>query len=89
MRINWTSAQVSELRARLSSHEDATSTGPDEYVVDLYDFEPTLSMELALGDGVDILTAERMAYSEELSGYYNCAPERDLELLERALASIL
>ena len=89
MRIGLSSAQVQMLRARLEAHEDAQATGPDEYVIDLYDFEPPLSMELALSDGVHVLAAERMAYDEGLKGYYNCAPEGDVAVLERALLSIL
>lgn len=88
MRIEWTREQVDALRAKLGAFEDAQPTGDDEYVVDLYDADPPLSLELSLKTGLDVLAAERMAYDEALNGYYVCAPETDAQAIERALLSV-
>lgn len=88
MRIDWTAGQVDALRARLDAFFDAQAMGDDEYVVDLYDVDPPLSLELSLKNGLDIMAAERMAYDDALNGYYVCAPETDRARIERALLSL-
>ena len=41
----------SGLAAALDQMEDAQATGPDEYVVDLYQREPPMTLELAFEAG--------------------------------------
>ena len=74
------------LKARLAESEDAESTGSNEYVLDLFDEEPPLSLELQLEpDGADILAAVEMRYDEMSDGYCFVRRLYDIEEIERVL----
>lgn len=82
--------KITRLMAALDKFEDAESTGPREYVLDLYDAEPPVTMEIAFTDTeIDILAAETMAFSEEEDGWYLNGPIEDPVLLERLLEELL
>ena len=90
MKLNFPADKAARLSAALDAFEDAERTGEDEYVVDFYDLEPPLSMELAFVAGdVEVLAAERLAFDEALDGYYLSGPEHDAALIARALETLL
>lgn len=81
--------EIEALRERLSAFEDAELIDTGEYVVDLYDEEDPMSLEVLLTeDGADVLAAEHLAYDEELRGYYMSGPIEDAEVLRQALDRI-
>lgn len=90
MKLNFPVDKAARLSAALDAFEDAERTGESEYVVDFYDFEPPLSMELAFAQGgVEVLAAQRLSFDEELDGYYLSGPENDAALIARALETLL
>ena len=65
--------------------EDAQAEG-EGYVLDLYDAQPPVSMELQVeGDGALLLAALELKYDEELDGYYPGEKIRDAALLGQLL----
>lgn len=60
-----------KLTAFLSGNEDCEALSENEYVVDLYDMEPPVTMNLTLvKDGVDVEAAAELLYDEEQDGWY-------------------
>ena len=75
-----------KLKAFLESCEDAEEVGKDEYTVDLYDIEPTMSMNIEFTkDGVDVLAALFLEFDEEQEGWYLGEKPKDVELIEKVL----
>lgn len=90
MGIAWSEDRVQALRAVLERMEDAQATGPDEYVVDLYQREPPLTLELAFEGGkLEVLAAQTMAYDAELDGWYLDRKVEDPDQVEQALRALL
>ena len=59
------------LRAFLDRCEDAEAVADGEYVVDLYDAETPVSLDLSLSGGAcEALAARRLLFSEEEDGWY-------------------
>lgn len=55
----------------LANNEDAEALTADEYVVDLYDIEPPLTLNLKVSkDGGEILAAAELLYDAEQDGWY-------------------
>lgn len=90
MRIQWSEEKIQALKSALDNVEDAQQTGPEEYVVDLYDAEPPLTLELAFEGGqVRVLAAETMAYDQQMDGWYLAGPVDDGAAVEKALEGLL
>ncbi len=90
MRIPWSEEKIRALRAALDQMEDAQPTGPDEYVVDLYQREPPLTVELAFDEGqLVVLAAQTMAYDAQLDGWYLDQQVQDPAQVDQALAALL
>lgn len=86
MKIPFSKEEVLALRQALSDCPDAEALGTDAYVVDLYDAVPPLALELAFPkDGVEVLAAGELSYSEELDGWYMSGPAADAAVLAAAL----
>ena len=89
MSIPWSEGKIRALRAALDQMEDAQATGPDEYVVDLYQREPPMTLELAFEAGrLLVLAAQTMAYDAQLDGWYLDRPVEDTVEVEEALAAL-
>ncbi|NLG25719.1 MAG: hypothetical protein GX558_10215 [Clostridiales bacterium] len=85
MKILLDARQREELNAKLGRDEDAQAEG-EGYVLDLYDAQPPVSMELQVeGDGALLLAALELKYDEELDGYYPGEKIRDAALLGQLL----
>ena len=90
MSIPWSEGKIRALRAALDQMEDAQATGPDEYVVDLYQREPPMTLELAFEAGrLLVLAAQTMAYDAQLDGWYLDRPVEDAVEVEEAWAALL
>lgn len=90
MRIQWSKEKAQALRDALEQSEDAQSTGPDEYVADLYEAQPPLTLELAFEpQAIRVLAVESMAYDQEMDGWYLAGPVTDIAMVERALEGLL
>ena len=90
MSIPWSEEKIRALRAAVDQLEDAQATGPDEYVVDLYQREPPMTLELAFEAGrLLVLAAQTMAYDAQLDGWYLDRPVEDAVEVEEALAALL
>ena len=74
--------------AFLERFEDAERLSESEYVVDLYDLDPPISLDLAFGaDGVFADGAAEMLFDEELDGWYIGERITEPERVIRALKS--
>ena len=86
MRIRLTQEREAALRAFLQASEDAEQLSAREYVVDLYDIERPVSLDLVfVKGGVAVDGAAELKYDEELDGWYMGQRLEDPEEVERAL----
>ena len=71
MKINLSAEQLTALKSFLSKFEDAEQLSEKEYVVDLYDIEPPISLDLSLGkDCLFVDGAAELLFDEEMDGWY-------------------
>ncbi len=71
MKLNLTPAQLAALRGFLADYEDAESLSEREYVVDLYDIEKPVSLDLVFEkNGVAVDGAAELLYDAEEDGWY-------------------
>ncbi|MBQ6120181.1 MAG: hypothetical protein IJI59_00420 [Clostridia bacterium] len=89
MRIKLNEAQDAALRAYLTDNPDAERLSAREYVVDLYDIDPPVSLDLVfVKGGIGVDGAAELLYDEALDGWYMGArleaPEQVRDALVRA-----
>ena len=89
MRIKLNEAQESALRDFLSDNPDAEQLSSREYVVDLYDIEPPVSLDLVfVRGGIGVDGAAELKFDEEMDGWYMGerleSPEQVRDVLVRA-----
>ncbi|MBQ9951431.1 MAG: hypothetical protein IJO98_04740 [Clostridia bacterium] len=71
MKIELTAEQLAALKSFLNTFEDAEQLSDKEYVVDLYDIEPPISLDLSLGRNcVYVDGAAVLKFDEEMDGWY-------------------
>lgn len=71
MRIKLNEAQERALRAFLADNPDAEQLSAREYVVDLYDIEPPVSLDLVfVKGGIGVDGAAELLFDEALDGWY-------------------
>ena len=89
MRIKLTQEREAALRAFLQACEDAEQLSAREYVVDLYDIERPVSLDLVfVKGGVAVDGAAELKYDEALDGWYmDKRLERPEEVIEALTAS--
>ena len=79
-------AEIASLVDFLGGFEDAEQLSEREYVLDLYEAEPPLSMDLTIEkDGVNIEGAAELKFDETLDGWYAAERIEDAEAIARAL----
>ena len=77
---------LEKFRAYISSSADCEQLSADEWVVDIYEPEPALSLNIVFeGDKIRVDGAEYMAFSEELDGWYISGSVPDADALEEIL----
>ena len=87
MRIKLNEAQEQALRAFLADNPDAEQLSAREYVVDLYDIEPPVSLDLVfVKGGIGVDGAAELLFDEAMDGWY--MGER-LETPERVRAALV
>ncbi len=88
MRIKLTQEREAALRAFLQACEDAEQLSAREYVVDLYDIERPVSLDLVfVKGGVAVDGAAELKYDEALDGWYmDKRLERPEEVIEALTA---
>lgn len=89
MRIKLNEAQDKALRAFLTDNPDAEQLSAREYVVDLYDIEPPVSLDLVfVKGGIGVDGAAELLFDEAMDGWYMGArlesPEQVRDALVRA-----
>lgn len=89
MKIKLSGEQSLQLRNFLEKCEDAEALSAREYVVDLYDIETPVSLDLVfIKSGVAIDGAAELKYDEEMDGWYMGdpleRPEQVMQALEAA-----
>ena len=89
MKLELTEAQVAALRAFLESCEDAEQLAEREYVVDLYEIERPISLDLVfVKGGVAVDGAAELKYDETEDGWYMGerleSPEEVMDALAQA-----
>lgn len=86
MMIPLTGAQLDALKAYLDSSEDAEALSGGEYVADIYELEPPVSLNLEFTKGgIDVLAAAELKYDEALDGWYLAERILDADALRRLL----
>ena len=59
------------LRAFMENNEDCSALSENEYIVDLYDTDQPVTLDILLKDSeVQLLAAARLLYDEEMDGWY-------------------
>ena len=86
MKIALTAQQLSALKSFLNTFEDAEQLSDNEYVVDLYDIEPPISIDLTIGkDSIRIEGAAELKFDTEMDGWYISDRIEDAEAVRKAL----
>ena len=71
MKLRLTEEQLKGLRTFLDKCEDAEKLTEKEYVVDLYDLDTPISLDLVfIKSGVAVDGAAVLEYDEEMDGWY-------------------
>ncbi|MBR2697264.1 MAG: hypothetical protein IKE76_01615 [Clostridia bacterium] len=71
MKIKLNEAQDRALRAFLTDNPDAEQLSAREYVVDLYDIDPPVSLDLVfVRGGIGVDGAAELLFDEALDGWY-------------------
>ena len=71
MKIALTAEQLTELKTFLNTFEDSEQLSDKEYVVDLYDIEPPISLDISLGKNCLFVDgAAELLFDEEMDGWY-------------------
>ncbi|MEE1200959.1 MAG: hypothetical protein U0L09_09935 [Christensenellales bacterium] len=71
MKITLTETQFQTFMDFLSACEDCEALSEKEYVIDLYDAEPPVSMDITLGKNILFVDgAAELIFSEEMDGWY-------------------
>ena len=86
MKIKLTAEEFSAVKNFLNTFEDSEQLSEKEYVVDLYDIEPPISLDLSLGkDCLFVDGAAELLFDEEMDGWYIGKRYEDAEAVQRAL----
>ena len=86
MKIKLTEEREAALRAFLEKSEDAEQLSAREYVVDLYDIDRPVSLDLVFVRGaVAVDGAAELLYDEEQDGWYMGQRLEDPEAVRKAL----
>lgn len=86
MKIKLDEARLEQLKRFLEGFEDAERLSEREYVVDLYDIERPLSLDLVLlRGGVAVDGAAELLFDEEQDGWYMGQRLEDPETVIAAL----
>ena len=71
MKIKLTAEEFSAVKNFLNTFEDSEQLSEKEYVVDLFDVEPPISLDLSLGkDCLFVDGAAELLFNEEMDGWY-------------------
>lgn len=86
MKIALTAEQLSNLKNFLNNFEDSEQLSDKEYVLDLYDIEPPISLDLSLGKNCLFVDgAAELLFNEEMDGWYIGERIEETEPVLRAL----
>lgn len=87
MKIALNAQELSALKTFLNQFEDSEQLSDSEYVVDLFDIEPPISIDLTLmKDVVRIEGAAELKFDEEMDGWYIGDRLEEPEAVRAALA---
>ena len=71
MKINLNAAQLTALKAFMTGFEDSEQLSEKEFVVDFYEHEPPISLDVTLGkDCLFVEGAFYLCFNEEMDGWY-------------------
>ncbi len=86
MRIKLNDAQLNALKAFLEASDDAEQLSAREYVVDLYDIERPISLDMVfVKGGIGVDGAAELKYDAEQDGWYMGERLDDLDAVLDAL----
>ena len=89
MKLTLTAEQLSALKTFLSTFEDSEALSDKEYVLDLYDLDPPLSLDVTLGKNCLFVDgAAELRFDEEMDGWYIGDRIEQPEPILRALVSV-
>ncbi len=71
MKLSLSAAQLAALKTFLTTFEDAEQLSEKEYVIDFYDLEPPISLDVSLGkDCLFVDGAAELKFDDEMDGWY-------------------
>ena len=86
MKITLTAEQLTALKTFLDTFEDSEQLSEKEYVLDLYDIEPPISLDISLGKNCLFVDgAAELLFNDEMDGWYIGQRIEDPEAILRAL----
>ena len=86
MKIKLTAEEFAAVKNFLNTFEDSEQLSEKEYVLDLYDIEPPISLDLSLGkDCLFVDGAAELLFSDEMDGWYIGQRIEEAEPVLRAL----
>ncbi len=86
MKIALTKDELRTFTDFLSRFEDAEQISNNEYVLDLFESDPPMTMDLTLEkDGLRIEGAAALRFDEEMDGWYAAERTEDAEKIRRIL----
>jgi len=89
MKISLTAEQLLALKSFLTTFEDSEQLSEKEFVVDLYDIEPPISLDVSLGKNCLFVDgAAEMKFDEEMDGWYIGDRIEEAEPILRALTEV-
>ena len=89
MKIALTAEQLAALKTFLNTFEDSEQLSDKEYVVDLYDIEPPISLDVSLGKNCLFVDgAAELLFDEEMDGWYIGERIEEPEPVLRALREV-
>jgi len=87
VKIALSTEQMSALKVFLNSFEDSEQLSEKEYVVDLYEREQPMSLDLTVGkDCLFVEGAAWLCYDEEMDGWYVGERIEEPEMVRQALS---
>ena len=86
MKLPLSAEQLAALKAFLVAFEDSEALSESEYVLDLYDLDPPLSLDVTLGKNCLFVDgAAELRFDEEMDGWYIGERIEDAGSILRAL----
>ena len=90
MDLNLNEEIMTALKQAFEESEDCEAISPDEYIVDVYDNDPPMTIDLEFtGKKIGIVACAKLLFDEEMDGWYMGERLYDTELIKAALMTFI